>query len=148
MVEYMAESYVIGVDFGSDSVRALVVNTETGENIGQGVAYYSRWKAGLYQHPELSIFRQHPLDYLESLEECIKKALTDITEKQKNHIIGIGVDTTGSTPVPVDKDGTPLALLDEFSENVNAMFFLVVGVVKNFQKVIVEIGMKSKNFTI
>ena len=55
MVEYMAESYVIGVDFGSDSVRALVVNTETGENIGQGVAYYSRWKAGLYQHPELSI---------------------------------------------------------------------------------------------
>ena len=117
MVEYMAESYVIGVDFGSDSVRALVVNTETGENIGQGVAYYSRWKAGLYQHPELSIFRQHPLDYLESLEACIKKALTDITEKQKNHIIGIGVDTTGSTPVPVDKDGTPLALLDEFSEN-------------------------------
>ena len=124
MVEYMAESYVIGVDFGSDSVRALVVNTETGENIGQGVAYYSRWKAGLYQHPELSIFRQHPLDYLESLEACIKKALTDITEKQKNHIIGIGVDTTGSTPVPVDKDGTPLALLDEFSENENAMFFL------------------------
>ena len=124
MVEYMAESYVIGVDFGSDSVRALVVNTETGENIGQGVAYYPRWKAGLYQHPELSIFRQHPLDYLESLEQCIKGALTDFTEEQKNHIIGIGVDTTGSTPVPVDRNGTPLALLHEFSENENAMFFL------------------------
>ena len=64
----MAESYVIGVDFGSDSVRALIVNTETGENVGQGVACYPRWKAGLYQHPEHSIFRQHPLDYLESLE--------------------------------------------------------------------------------
>lgn len=113
MVEYMAESYVIGVDFGSDSVRALVVNTETGENIGQGVAYYPRWKAGLYQHPELSIFRQHPLDYLESLEQCIKGALTDFTEEQKNHIIGIGVDTTGSTPVPVDRNGTPLALLHD-----------------------------------
>ena len=75
MVEYMAESYVIGVDFGSDSVRALAVNTETGENIGQGVAYYPRWKAGLYQHPELSIFRQHPLDYLESLEQCIKRSI-------------------------------------------------------------------------
>lgn len=124
MVEYMAESYVIGVDFGSDSVRALVVNTETGENIGQGVAYYPRWKAGLYQHPELSIFRQHPLDYLESLEQCIKGALTGFTEEQKNHIIGIGVDTTGSTPVPVDRNGTPLALLHEFSENENAMFFL------------------------
>lgn len=124
MVEYMAGSYVIGVDFGSDSVRALVVNTETGENIGQGVAYYPRWKAGLYQHPELSIFRQHPLDYLESLEQCIKGALTDFTEEQKNHIIGIGVDTTGSTPVPVDRNGTPLALLHEFSENENAMFFL------------------------
>lgn len=52
----MAESYVIGVDFGSDSVRALIVNTETGENVGQGVACYPRWKAGLYQHPEYSIF--------------------------------------------------------------------------------------------
>lgn len=124
MVEYMAESYVIGVDFGSDSVRALIVNTETGENIGQGVAYYPRWKAGLYQHPEVSIFRQHPLDYLESLEECIKKALADLPDEQKEHIIGIGVDTTGSTPVPVDRNGTPLALSEEFAENENAMFFL------------------------
>lgn len=124
MVEYMAESYVIGVDFGSDSVRALIVNTETGENIGQGVAYYPRWKAGLYQHPEVSIFRQHPLDYLESLEECIKKALADLPDEQKEHIIGIGVDATGSTPVPVDRNGTPLALSEEFAENENAMFFL------------------------
>lgn len=120
----MAESYVIGVDFGSDSVRALIVNTETGENVGQGVACYPRWKAGLYQHPEYSIFRQHPLDYLESLEKCITTALAELTEEQKDHVIGIGVDTTGSTPVPVDKNGTPLALLDEFAENENAMFFL------------------------
>ena len=103
----MAESYVIGVDFGSDSVRALIVNTETGENVGQGVACYPRWKAGLYQHPEYSIFRQHPLDYLESLEKCITTALAELTEEQKDHVIGIGVDTTGSTPVPVDKNGTP-----------------------------------------
>ena len=100
----MAESYVIGVDFGSDSVRALIVNTETGENVGQGVACYPRWKAGLYQHPEYSIFRQHPLDYLESLEKCITTALAELTEEQKDHVIGIGVDTTGSTPVPVDKN--------------------------------------------
>ena len=69
-------------------------------------------------------FRQHPLDYLESLEKCITTALAELTEEQKDHVIGIGVDTTGSTPVPVDKNGTPLALLDEFAENENAMFFL------------------------
>ena len=122
----MAESYVIGVDFGSDSVRALIVNTETGENVGQGVACYPRWKAGLYQHPEYSIFRQHPLDYLESLEKCITTALAELTEEQKDYVIGIGVDTTGSTPVPVDKNGIPLALLDEFAENYPYSQFLHV----------------------
>ena len=85
----MAESYVIGVDFGSDSVRALIVNTETGENVGQGVACYPRWKAGLYQHPEHSIFRQHPLDYLESLEKCITTALAELTEEQKNAVLNL-----------------------------------------------------------
>lgn len=58
-------------------------------------------KPGLYQHPEHSIFRQAiPLDYLESLEKCITTALAELTEEQKDHVIGIGVDTTGSTPVP------------------------------------------------
>ena len=58
------------------------------------------------------------------MEKCITTALAELTEEQKDHVIGIGVDTTGSTPVPVDKNGTPLALLDEFAENENAMFFL------------------------
>lgn len=79
----MTESYVIGVDFGSDSVRALIVNTETGENVGQGVACYPRWKAGLYQHPEYSIFRQHPLDYLESLENALRQHWQSLPKSRK-----------------------------------------------------------------
>ena len=64
----MEKKYVIGVDFGSDSVRAVVVDTASGEIAGSGTAFYPRWKKGLYQHPEQNIFRQHPLDYLEALE--------------------------------------------------------------------------------
>lgn len=120
----MTEKYVVGVDYGSDSVRAVVVNTGTGEVAGNGVAYYPRWKKGLYQHSEQAVFRQHPLDYLESLEKCIKDALACIDETQKENIIGIGVDTTGSTPVPVNEEGVPLALTEGFSENENAMFHL------------------------
>ena len=115
--------YVIGVDFGSDSVRAAVVCTN-GKIISRGVSFYRRWKMGLYQHPEKNIFRQHPLDYVESLEECIKEALGSLDKEIVSKICGIGIDTTGSTPVPVDIHGTPLALLKEFAECEDAMFHL------------------------
>lgn len=120
----MVRKYVIGVDFGSDSSRAVVVDTLTGETVGSAMAFYPRWKKGLYQHPELGIFRQHPLDYLEALETCITQALQSLTAEERTHVIGIGVDTTGSTPAPVDAEGTPLALREEFAENENAMFHL------------------------
>jgi L-ribulokinase len=116
--------YTIGIDFGTDSVRALVVDTHTGKNVGTAVHYYERWKAGLYCHAALQQFRQHPLDYLESLEAAIKGALKGLSSKIKQNIVGISVDTTGSTPVAVDKNGTPLALLPEFSANPNGMFIL------------------------
>lgn len=120
----MCKKYVIGVDFGSDSSRAVVVDAATGETAGSGVAFYSRWKRGLYQHPEQGIFRQHPLDYLEAIETCITEALKCLSPQERGWVVGIGVDTTGSTPVPVDRDGTPLALLQGFEENENAMFHL------------------------
>lgn len=120
----MGKNYVIGVDFGSDSSRAVVVDTVTGETVGSAAAFYPRWKKGLYQHPELGIFRQHPLDYLETIETCITAALKCLKPEERKKVIGIGVDTTGSTPVPVDRAGTPLALLEEFAENENAMFHL------------------------
>jgi L-ribulokinase len=118
------EGFVIGVDFGTDSVRSIIVNAANGEELAASVFYYPRWKKGLYCDAENNRFRQHPSDYTEGLEYTIKACLqtvgTDIASKVK----GISVDTTGSTPVAVDATGTPLALTPGFEENPNAMFVL------------------------
>lgn len=119
----MKIKYTIGLDYGTDSVRALLVDT-TGKEISSHVHYYERWKKGMYCDPANSQFRQHPLDYLEGLENAIKGALQNQSEGVIQNIVGISVDTTGSTPVAVDANGTPLALLPEFSENPNGMFIL------------------------
>ena len=80
----MSDRLVIGVDFGSASVRATVIECATGRELSCGVAEYPRWKAGLYQHPDNHIFRQHPLDYLESLEACVTEALSGITASDRH----------------------------------------------------------------
>lgn len=116
--------YVLGMDFGSDSVRALLVNTETGEELATSVHYYQRWKKGLYCEASKNQFRQHPLDYIEGIENTIKDVSTQVEPEVVENVVAIGVDTTGSTPVAVDKTGTPLALLSGFEENPNAMFVL------------------------
>lgn len=118
------EKYTIGMDFGSDSVRALIVNTATGEEMATAVHYYARWKQGKYCEPSKNKFRQHPLDYVEGIESTIKSVVSQVSDDVVKNIVGIGVDTTGSTPVAVDKTGTPLALLKGFEENPNAMFVL------------------------
>ncbi len=118
------ETYVIGLDYGTDSVRAVVVNTETGGEEAGEVVYYPRWKQGLYCDPAGNQFRQHPLDYIEGLERSVKGALAKLPNGVAARIVGIGIDTTGSTPCAVDRDGTPLALKEEFRENPNAMFVL------------------------
>ncbi|KAA0994107.1 ribulokinase [Dyadobacter aurulentus] len=120
----MKQDYVIGIDFGTDSVRALVVNARTGGQEGTAVQEYERWKQGKYCDAAQSQFRQHPLDYLESMEKAVVKALDNAPAEARNHIRGISVDTTGSTPVAVDRNGTPLALLPEMAENANGMFIL------------------------
>ena len=116
--------YVIGVDYGTDSCRALIVDTKDGREIAASVSYYPRWKAGKYCDPKLNQYRQHPLDYIESMENAVKGALKKAPKNVANNIVGISFDTTGSTPVLIDKNGTPLALLPEFAENPNAMFVL------------------------
>lgn len=120
----MEENYVIGIDFGTDSVRALVVNAKTGAQAGTAVREYPRWKRGLYCDASVSQFRQHPLDYLESLEGAVNDALAQAGDQIRQSVRGISVDTTGSTPVAVDINGTPLAMLPEFAENPNGMFIL------------------------
>ncbi len=116
--------YVIGIDFGSDSVRAVLLNCHDGSLLAEGESFYKRWSQKLYCNPNASIFRQHPQDYLESLEECIRQISDNIEEDVKKHIVGIGVDATASTPSPVDSCGIPLALKDSFSDTPDAMFYL------------------------
>lgn len=116
--------YVIGLDYGSDSARALIVNAETGEQLATSVKYYPRWKQGLYCNPKINQWRQHPKDYLEVLESSVKEALAQCTPDVVQNIVGIAFDTTGSTPAFTDENGTPLAMLPEFGENPNAMFVL------------------------
>lgn len=118
------EVYVIGLDYGSDSVRAVVIDAANGKQVGTHVHNYARWSEGKYCDPANNQFRQHPLDYLEGLESVISESLKQAPEGAATKVKAIGIDTTGSTPVAVDKDGTALALKDEFADNPNAMFVL------------------------
>jgi L-ribulokinase len=117
-------SYVIGVDYGTDSVRSIIVDTASGQELASSVFYYPRWKKQMYCNASENQFRQHPLDYLEGLESTLKACIEKVGPAIAKNIKGIAVDTTGSTPVAVDATGTPLALLPEFAENPNAMFVL------------------------
>ena len=120
----MENRYVIGLDYGTDSARALVVEVETGKIIASSVKYYPRWKQGLYCYAAENRWRQHPLDYIEVLEASVKEALAQCPAGTAEKVIGMSFDTTGSTPAFVDETGTPLALKPEFAENPNAMFVL------------------------
>ncbi|MCU0362285.1 MAG: ribulokinase [Bacteroidales bacterium] len=120
----MNDNYVIGVDYGTDSVRAVVANCSTGKIEGTSVFEYPRWKKGLFCNPATNSFRQHPLDYIEGLEASVKGAISGLDTNTISNIKGISVDTTGSTPVAVDRKGTPLALKDGFTDDPDAMFIL------------------------
>ncbi len=120
--------YSIGIDYGTNSVRALVVDTRTGQEVGCGVWAYLRGDQGVIldaRQPDLA--RQHPQDYLDGLCAAVRAAL-----KQARHhaafdasrVVGIGVDTTGSTPIPVDCDGKPLALQRKWADRPDAMAWL------------------------
>lgn len=120
----MTDRYVIGLDYGTDSVRALVVNTANGQTVASTVQNYPRWEKGHFCDPTASQFRQHPLDYLESMEGAVRDALAQAPPAVRQQVVGISVDTTGSTPCAVDETGLPLALRPEFRDNPNAMFIL------------------------
>lgn len=120
----MEKKFVIGVDYGTDSVRSVLTDAYTGEEIAAAVFYYPRWKKGLYCDPSANRFRQHPLDYIEGLEYTINTCLQKAGPAIAAQVKGISVDTTGSTPIAVNRQGIPLSLLPEFAENPNAMFVL------------------------
>ncbi|MBN2641026.1 MAG: hypothetical protein JXR78_05200, partial [Victivallales bacterium] len=117
----MGSQLTIGLDFGSDSVRSVLVDVGNGEILGSRVHNYRRWSENKYCDAANSMFRQHPLDYLEGIETVITGVLDGV---DASRVCGIGIDTTGSTPCAVDRNGTPLALLPEFTDDPDAMFIL------------------------
>ena len=121
--------YSIGLDYGTSSVRGLLVDVASGEELASSVFPYPHGKAGiLLDERDPDVARQHPQDYLDGAQSVIKGVLEQAAEAYPtftpDQIIGIGVDTTGSTPIPVDADGTPLALKPEFAGNMAALVYL------------------------
>lgn len=119
-----ANNLVIGMDFGTDSVRAILIDPLKHGVRATSVAYYTRWKAGLYCDPQRDMYRQHPLDYVEAIDRVLEDLLREIPADVRKQIGAIGTTTTGSTPVAVDRKGAPLALTPAFRDNPNAMFIL------------------------
>jgi L-ribulokinase len=124
----MSLQYTIGLDYGTNSVRALMVNVANGSEVATSVWGYEHGEAGVILSRDPNLARQHPADYLKGAEVTIKKALADAKKHTRGfkpeQIVGIGVDTTGSTPLPVDADGQPLAFDKRFAKNPAAMAWL------------------------
>jgi L-ribulokinase len=117
----MPNQYTIGLDYGTNSVRALIVNVANGTEIAAAVWTYAHGTEGVILSHDPNLARQHPADYVAGAEITIQHALAKAKKSVRGfsatQVIGIGVDTTGSTPLPVDKNGQPLAFQNKFSKN-------------------------------
>lgn len=120
--------YAIGLDFGTNSARSVIVDVATGEEVATSVWGYAHGEAGILLDPkDPDLARQHPADYMRGVAETFRDALhtaSDVDGFSPEDIVGIGVDTTGSTPIPVDAAGEPLAFQDAFKDDLNAMAWL------------------------
>lgn len=121
-------SFTLGIDYGTNSVRALVVDCSNGRELGTAVASYPSGRNGILLDPrDHNLARQYPGDYLVGLEESVTAALAEASRDQSfslRHVVGIGVDTTGSSPIPVDQDNVPLALNARWKDNLAAQCWL------------------------
>ena len=124
----MSRQYAIGLDYGTNSVRTLIVDVANGREIASAVWNYAHGTQGVILARDPNLARQHPADYETGAEITITKALAAAKRAVRgfkpDQIIGIGVDTTGSTPLPVDATGRPLAFNKRFAKNPNAMAWL------------------------
>jgi L-ribulokinase len=120
--------FTLGVDFGTNSVRALVVRCSDGAEYGSRVVDYPSGAQGVLLDPKDGLLaRQHPGDYLYGLAESITGALAEAGRKHDfnpSKVVGIGLDSTGSSPIPVDAQNRPLALSDKWKANLNAHCWL------------------------
>jgi L-ribulokinase len=124
-----SKRYALGIDYGTNSCRSLLVDLDDGSEIGSVVFHYPSGEAGvLTDARDPNVARQNPQDYLDALPVVVRGALQQARDQVAGfnaaQVIGIGVDTTGSTPIPVHRDGTPLGLLPEFKDHLNAMVWL------------------------
>ena len=122
-------AYTIGLDYGTNSVRALIVDVANGDELATAVHEYETGEAGIIlDSADHNLARQNPADYLKGAEAVVKEAVTKAKKADKDfdvsEVIGIGIDTTGSTPIPVDENGIPLSMLDKFNGNPNACAWL------------------------
>ena len=124
----MLRAYALGLDYGTNSVRALIVDTQTGAEVGTGVFDYPSGQAGILLDPaDPNLARQNPQDYLDGLEGAVRAALADAAGAEgfsPDRVVGIGVDTTGSTPIPVDAEGRPLGLDPQYRDTLAAQVWL------------------------
>jgi L-ribulokinase len=124
----MSPKYVIGLDYGTNSVRTLVVDAANGREVATSVWNYEHGEAGVILSRDPNLARQHPADYVKGAEISIRRALAGARKAVRTfrpeQVVGIGVDTTGSTPIPVDRDGRPLAFDQRFARNPAAMAWL------------------------
>jgi len=124
----MSNQYTIGLDYGTNSVRALIVNVANGDEIAAAVWTYAHGTEGVILARDPNLARQHPADYLQGAATTIRQALAAAAKKVRGfkpeQVVGLGVDTTGSTPLPVDAEGQPLAFAKKFAENPAAMAWL------------------------
>ena len=122
-------SYALGIDYGTNSCRSLLVDLADGREVGSTVFHYPSGEMGVLTDPrDPHVARQNPQDYLDGLEAVTRGALAQakaaVPGFHPGQVVGIGIDTTGSTPIPIDKNGTPLGLLPQFKDNLNAMVWL------------------------
>ena len=124
----MSSRYTLGLDYGTNSVRALLVDTADGNEIATAIWNYEHGHEGVVLGRDPNMARQHPADYLKGAEITIRRVLQDAEAGVKgfraDQVVGIGIDTTGSTPLPVDAGGQPLAFRPEFAENPAALAWL------------------------
>jgi L-ribulokinase len=124
----MKPSYALGLDYGTNSVRAVVVDCDNGRSVGTHVADYPSGEQGVLLDPkDPHLARQSPSDYVLGLRASVKGALAEAAREpgfEPGRVVGIGVDTTGSTPLPVDARNQPLALDPKWKDRLAAQAWL------------------------
>lgn len=124
----MSATYTIGLDYGTNSVRALIVNTANGREIATAVWGYETGSEGVILSRDPNLARQNPADYAKGAAITIRQALAaarkNVRGFRPEQVIGIGVDATGSTPLPVDAQGQPLAFQRQFARHPAAQAWL------------------------